>query len=361
MLWPPNAILTAALLIVPPRRWAWCLLAVFPAHLLVEIQASLPLPLLLALFVTNCCEALLAATLLRRWSDAPDRFDSLHRITAFLAAAVVVAPLVSSFADAAAVHGLAGEEYWPVFRRRVLANALSALTIIPSVVIFLRRGPSRFRTASRTRRLEAGLLTAIVAVVAATVFSREPTGSPGLPGVPYTLLPFLLPALMWAAVRFGPGGVSFALLATSLTAIRAAILGWRPLGLLTAPQSTEALQVFITVVGVPLLYLGALIEERRQVITALRERLRFEKLLSGLSGAFVHPATNEVDQAFAFALRQLGEFAGVDRITIRRFAKDGALDVAYAWLAAGTPSPPDRCTGRRSPGPPSAFGRSWTS
>src|SRR2546430_3955938 len=35
VIWPPNAILLAALLLVPTRRWWMVLLAVLPAHLLV--------------------------------------------------------------------------------------------------------------------------------------------------------------------------------------------------------------------------------------------------------------------------------------------------------------------------------------
>src|SRR3954462_8298914 len=58
VLWPPNAILTATLLLTPRRRWWIYLLAAFPAHLAAELPAW-PLPLVLLLFVTNCSEALL--------------------------------------------------------------------------------------------------------------------------------------------------------------------------------------------------------------------------------------------------------------------------------------------------------------
>ena len=69
VLWPPNAILTAALLLAPVRRWWVYLAAALPAHLIAE--AGWPLPMVLALFATNCSEALIAAACVRRWSDAP--------------------------------------------------------------------------------------------------------------------------------------------------------------------------------------------------------------------------------------------------------------------------------------------------
>ncbi len=40
VMWPPNAILTATLLLAPPRRWWIYLLAAFPAHLAAELGAS---------------------------------------------------------------------------------------------------------------------------------------------------------------------------------------------------------------------------------------------------------------------------------------------------------------------------------
>src|SRR5262249_10510803 len=99
VLWPPNSILTATLLLSPPRWWIY-LLAAFPAHLAAELGTVSPVSLALLLFVTNCSEALVAAACVRRLSDAPTRFDSLRRVLAFLVGAVLVAPFVSSFLDA---------------------------------------------------------------------------------------------------------------------------------------------------------------------------------------------------------------------------------------------------------------------
>ncbi len=340
VLWPPNALLTAVLLLTAPQRWWVVLAAAFPAHLLIEAQAGFPASLVLALFVTNCSEALLAATLARRWSDDAARFDSARRVTSFLAAAVVVAPALSSFADAAVVHWLRGEEYWAVFRLRAYSNALSALTIVPSVVTIVSDGLRWLRESSRLRRLEAALLAGLISAVSMVVFSSQRAEGVELPGAPYTSLPFLVPAILWAAVRFGPGGTSLALLATTLGVIRAATLGWRPFSPLTPGESVVVLQVFATVIGVPLLYLGAAIEGRRRGTRVLGERLRFEELLSRLSAAFVRPASHEMDRAFENGLQQLGQFVGVERVTLRRFTADGQLNVAYAWLASHAPPAP---------------------
>ena len=50
VLWPPNAGLTAILLLTPRERWWVVLAAVLPAHVLVEVHAGLPMSLVLALY-----------------------------------------------------------------------------------------------------------------------------------------------------------------------------------------------------------------------------------------------------------------------------------------------------------------------
>src|ERR1700745_646614 len=62
VVWPPNSILGAALPLAPGKRWWIVLLAALPAHLAAELPAFPPV-LVLALFATNCSEALLAALL----------------------------------------------------------------------------------------------------------------------------------------------------------------------------------------------------------------------------------------------------------------------------------------------------------
>src|SRR5262249_1493794 len=133
VLWPPNALLTATLLLVPPRRWWIYLLAVLPMPPRAELPAGLPVLLLAALFLTNCSEALLAALGVRRFSEVPPRFDSLRGVVVFIGAAGLAAPFISSFPDAGAVWALRGEPYWVVWRTRFFSNVLTELTLVPTL------------------------------------------------------------------------------------------------------------------------------------------------------------------------------------------------------------------------------------
>ena len=335
VLWPPNAILTATLLLAPARRWWVYLLAAFPAHLIVQLGVTRPTSLVLALFVTNCSEALLAAGGVRWFGDGR-RFDTLRDVTIFVAYAVIAAPFLSSFADAAVVSTFNDEPYWLVWRTRFFANTLTELTLVPAIVMAVTRGWPWMRDAAPRRRLEAALLAAAPLVIGATVFGQPFERLEGLRESPGTQLAFLLPVLLWAAVRFGPGGISLTLLTTTLVAVWAGARAHGPFAGMPPAESVLAFQIFLSVVGIPLLCLAAVIEERRRAQEALAERLRFEELLSRLSGSFVHLSVSGTDAAFATSLRELGLFLGVDRLAVYRLSRDSdEVLSAYSWIRPG--------------------------
>jgi signal transduction histidine kinase/integral membrane sensor domain MASE1 len=337
VLWPPNAILTATLLLTAPRWWWVYILAAFPAHLLGQ-PAARPTSMATLLFFTNCSEALLAAVAVRLLGDAPGRFDTLRRMAAFIIGAVLFAPFTSSFADAAVVAGLNGEPYWLVWRTRFFSNMLTELTLVPAIILAITHGRSWLQRASFARRLEAVGLTVLpfgmwALVMLAVEHSSAFRASPGVP------LALLLPALSWAAVRFGPGGTSVSLLTTVLLVVWSGSRGNAPISTIQLAEGVLALQIFLTSVGIPLLLLAAVIDERQRAQQALRERLRFEELLSRLSGAFVHVPAHSLDAAFESWLRQLGEFLVLDRVTLYRFSRElGEFIVGWAWSAPGVPA-----------------------
>ena len=244
----------------------------------------------------------------------------------------LAAPFLSSFADAAAVATLRGEPYWEVWRTRFFSNVLTELTLVPTLVMVISAGPGWLRRATLRRWAEVALLAAGLLMTGALVFESPFT----ILGMLRPPLALLLPFLLWAAVRFGPGGLSLALLATTLLAIHGGSRGSGPFTGMPPAEGVLTLQIFLSAVVVPLLCLAALIVERRYAKEALEGRLRFEELLSRLSGAFVHLPSHEMDQAIDTWLRRLGEFFGLDRLTLREFSGDEREPPAeHAWTAAG--------------------------
>jgi two-component system sensor kinase FixL len=340
LLWPPAAILTATLMVAPVRRWWIYLLAAFAAHLVAELGVSWPLSLVLALFATLCIEALTAAVFIRRFSDAPTRFDTLRRVAVFIGGAVLVAPSVSSFPAAAAVSGLLHEPYWLVWGTRFFSNALTELAFVPAIVTVVtvrsRWGRSTFR-----RSIEAALLALATLTVSFFVMAGPINGPDVIPGAPYTPLALLLPFILWAAVRFGSGGASLVLLNTLLLAIVLITQGRGLATTLPPAEGLTTLQILLCVAAIPLTCLAAVFDERRSSNEALADRLRFEQLLVRLSSTFVHLSSHEVETAFETSLRQLGQFLGLDRVTLYRLSRDpGEFVAAYTWSGPGVgPAP----------------------
>jgi len=333
VIWPPNSILTASLLMTAPRHWWIYLLAALPAHLAAELPAAWPTPLVLGLYATNCSEALMAALCVRRFSDAPAMLDSLRRVVVFILGAVFLATFLSSFADAALVTATRGEPYWLVWRTRFCSNVVTELTVAPAILTLASTGPASIARASSRRRIEAVLLAASLLTVALVIFERRGAD------VEWSRTPvvLLLPLLLWAAVRFGPPGASLSLLTTALVALWASTQGRGPFTVLPAAESALGLQILLTVLAIPLLCLAALTTERRRVQEALAERLRFEQLLARLSAPFVHLPSHQIDAAITASLRNLGEYLKLERLVLLRLAAgERRLMISHSWAAPGT-------------------------
>ena len=336
VMWPPNAILTAALLLSPTRRWWIYLLAAFPAHVVVELGTSWPAPMIVALFLTNSFEALIAAGTVRRISGERVDLSTLRGVAVFIVGAGLAAPFISSFADAAVVAGLNGEEYGSVWRTRFFSNVLTELTFVPSLLLIVEILPEWLREAPRRRQLEALLLGLGLMLACFGVFGGLLNAGGAIPISANTPLAFLLPFLLWAAVRFGPGGASLALL---ITAVLATWTGTRvddPFAELSPAEGVLAFQVFLSSLAIPLLCLAAVVKERRLANERLAERLRFEELLSRFSSAFVHLPLHEVDGAIQGWLGRLGEFLDLDRSALLLSSDDGQdLSVLHTWSRPG--------------------------
>ena len=341
ILWPPNSILTAALLMSPPRRWGIYLLAALPAHLVVELPVISPPTLVFVLFATNCLEALIGAGAVRALSDAPARFDTLPRVAAFVVGAGFLGPFLSSFVDAGAVSLWLGEAYVTVWRTRFFSNLITELALVPAIVFVVRSAWIRARHASLSRRLEAGLLAAgIISVAVVYFFGHSDAASPLL-GSPHTPVAFFVPFVLWGTVRFGPAGATLTFLMTTMVVIWAATHGHAGFSMPPSSESVLVLQVSLAVSAVPILCLAGLIEERWRDRTVLADRLRFEELLARLSGAFVHLPSNQMDQTFEVWLERLGRFVDVDRVMLLRLSEDRtAFTVSHAWSMPGLPPPP---------------------
>jgi two-component system sensor kinase FixL len=267
VLWPPNSILVAALLLTPPRIWWLVLLAAFPAHWAAELQSQIPPTMILCWFISNSCEAVIGAGLTRYLIGGPIRFTSLRNAGIFCLCAVFLGPFLSSFLDAAFVvwnHWGQGA-YWELIRIRFFSNALAALIVVPLIVTWATNGIPGLRTARRSRYLEACVLFLGLLSVSYAVLYEFGSGADS--GLLFLPLPFLL----WAVVRFGSLGGSSAISIVGFLAIWSGSHGHGPFSGGTAEQNALSIQIFLIALTIPILFLATVIEERATRDTELRE------------------------------------------------------------------------------------------
>lgn len=268
VLWPPNAILLAALLLTPVRSWWVVLLAAFPAHLATQLQSDVPLTMNLCWFISNSCEALIGAGCTRYLIRGPVRLDRLRNVGIFCLCCVLLAPFLASFLDSAfVVLNRWGEgSYWEIWRIRFSSSVLAELTITSLIVTWGTHGMARGRRLSGWRLLEGACLLLGLCVASFSLFSTMASEADA--ALLYAPLPFLL----WAAVRFGTRGAATAITAVAFLAILGAANGHGPFSEKSTEQNALFVQLFLIFRSLPLLFVAALIEERDHVVEALRER-----------------------------------------------------------------------------------------
>jgi PAS domain S-box-containing protein len=267
VLWPPNSILVAALLLTPPRIWWLVLLAAFPAHCAAQLQSHVPRLMILSWFISNSCEAVISAGLTRYLVSRPIRFTSLRDAGIFCLCAVVVGPFLSSFLDAAFVvwNHWGQDAYWELIRIRFSSNALAALIVVPLIVTWARNGIPRLRRARLSSYLEACVLFLSLFLVSYAVLYESGSGADS------ALLFVPLPFLLWAAVRFGSLGASSATSIVSFLAIWSGSHGHGPFSGGTAEENALSIQIFLIALAIPLMFLAAVIEEQTKGEAQLRE------------------------------------------------------------------------------------------
>ncbi|MFL5095306.1 MAG: MASE1 domain-containing protein [Xanthobacteraceae bacterium] len=269
--WPPNIILFIALLLVPERRWWLFIAASFPAHALAESGVGMPVGQMLVAFATNCMVAVLNAVAVRRLLHGPPWLADLRKASLYVLITAGVSPAISALGGAFVpiMGGGPFNEYWHFWSSWYLANVLPSLTLGPVLLTWLSENPRSSASIPPARVVEAAGLAAILVVVCTLAFeiSARTVASSFLPAVLYSPLPFML----WATLRLGGKGASGAILVVTVVLIWRTLKG--PTLFIGADPETNvlALQVFLAGLAIPVLLLGAAIDELRHAAQTTRD------------------------------------------------------------------------------------------
>jgi PAS domain S-box-containing protein len=264
--WIPDSILIAALLWTHPRYW-WLLVAVtLPIRVGQGVFMGLPPVFLTETFAIDGVRCLVDAYILRRVLINPVRLTTLYEFVVFVVVACFAVPALCAFAGAALVAAR-GHPYWPAWVEWFLGDTAAQLVVTPFILYWVfdpawlcfRRDPRR--------TLEACVL--FVGLVFSCWFAANmhPSNAYYAETRFYTPLPFLL----WAAIRFGMPGATGALAVLSSFVVEAAITGQGPYAGRAGLDVALALQNYLVMRSLPLLFVAIAIEQRWRVEQALRE------------------------------------------------------------------------------------------
>jgi len=272
----PQAVILSALLLTPPRRW-WLPLVVYSVYLLVHaLLRGNPLWHAAGVNVADLIEPLVGAILIRALVPGSAEFSRLTSVSAYVACVTVGAILSATWAST--VRIFLGAAYWDSWSTWFLSDVLSSLAVAPLILLWARAGRSGLRAQSRARFLEAAALVSAFVLLGALGLANY-WGS----DVERALQLYApVPVLIWAAMRFGPRGVSSGLSAVIVLSVTTAANDWGP----GAETNLLTVRVFLFAIGLPLFALAALMEEQQTAQEYLEESEdRYHKMVSNLPGS----------------------------------------------------------------------------
>jgi signal transduction histidine kinase len=270
-IWPANAIVLAALLLEPPRVWWVYLVAALPSHVhaATSFQPGVTLAVALSQFAGNAVHVVVAAAAVRAVAGAPPRFDSLRGMAAFVLLAHIAATAIAGTV-AITLFMLIGwtTEFWIPWRQRFFSNGFAILTITPPILLAASGELVGVRQPQGRRYVELGLVTTGLLAVGALIFAREIPGPQIMPALLLAPLPFLL----WAAIRLGPGGLCISLLVVTFISWATAYTGRWPFATRSPAEIVLSIHAFLLAISIPMMFLAALLEERRRAEDEMRRQ-----------------------------------------------------------------------------------------
>ncbi len=263
----PHAVLVSILLLVPTRHWWAYVLAAASSHFLATQQADWPPLYALQCEAFDAVKAVLVAAGIRAFIRSPFRLISLREAVIFVLIAEVIVPFGTAFWGAAfTVSNHFGTHYWVEWRNLGISNAVTAIVLVPAIVIGAEQLSTKGVNASARRIAEAFCLALGLLAVGYIAFDRSHAG----PNTSVAGLYAPIPLLIWAALRFGLGGISASMLAITVVAIWGTMRGHGPFVAQSPEENALALQLFLLMAATPLLLLAVAIDDERRSKEALR-------------------------------------------------------------------------------------------
>jgi signal transduction histidine kinase len=303
LVWPPSGLALAAVLLFGYRVWP----GIFIGALAANVTASSSLVGAFVIATGNTFEAVVAVSLLSRVAFNP-RLSRLRDALAFVLLAALLSTTVAATVGSLSLVAT-GVEPWPslstLFRDWWIGDTVGDLTLAPAL-LSLRGASGRFERPS----LGALVLTLGSLLVSVIVFAQPASSMMSDYPLHYLVFPFVT----WGALRFGVKGSSLVVVAVAAVANASTAQGLGPFVAYGQEEPLLLLQLFIAVMAVTGLLLGAAVTERDEAhASLLLQDKRKDQFLATLAHELRNPLAPIV--AAAHVLRaKAGEPAAAQRL-----------------------------------------------
>jgi len=259
-IWPPAGLGIAALYRWGIRWWPGVLLGEIVANgeLLLD-DSTFPIESLLGQQAGNMAEIIVGALLLRRLIGPNAALDRVEQIGGMLVALGVATAISATAGTVSMVAGGVVDdsdaaEFW---RTWWLGDSSGGLVVLPLMLAWAQDPVGAWR---RVRTWEGAAMIAGVTALSVVAFS---TAEP----IRYTVFP----ALIWAAIRFGPRGATLSIAITAGVAIGVTANDVGPFFKLPIDHRTLSTQLYIWVTALTTLFMSCVVSDRERASRELAE------------------------------------------------------------------------------------------
>jgi len=256
IVWLPVGVGIAFLYFGGLRLWP----GVVAGDLLANQYSTLPIGSALGQTVGNTLEVVVATFLLRRLVRSGRPVDSVAGVCGLIVAIFVGTAISATVGPLSLRLGnvLATSELFDVSHTWWLGDTAGALVVVPFALAWWQ--PIDPRSWTRARVLEGFLmLAAVVGLTGVALQSERP--------LVYTVFP----ALIWAALRFGPRGSTLAVVVAVGLTLWETAHNAGPFVVDSISRSTLSTQLYVGVASLSTLFLSAVVSEREEIAKGLRE------------------------------------------------------------------------------------------
>lgn len=290
LVWPPTGISLAALLLGGYRLWPAVTIAAFHVNYLAGASSLTAM----GIAVGNTAEALLGTYLIQRGAEFVGNLERVSDITKLIGFGAIVSTMVSATCGVTTLvlGGTLSLSMFPsAWRTWWIGDALGNLVIAPLILVWGTR-PSVPSRAPILEIIVYGVsFVFIVFVMCGFVPTKFPIGAP----MQYLVFPHLI----WAAFRIGLRGLVTTTFVLSSIAVWATSLGVGPFSEMLVETNLLYLQLYMAVIAVTGLVLGATVAARdlaEKMAKEQGERLR-TVVENAMSGIITFDATGNVKEA----------------------------------------------------------------